>query len=68
MSVQPSSRRSGIGTITFAIILVVFGAYYLLRNTFGLDLPQLESEQVLPALAIIIGVMLLVRVWMDRRA
>ena len=65
MSVQPSARRSGIGTVAFALILLVFGGYYLLRNTFGIDLPQLESEQVVPALAVIIGIVLLVRVWRD---
>ena len=65
MSVQPSTRRSGIGTIAVALILLVFGCYYLLRNTFGIDLPQLESDQVVPALAVIIGVVMLLRVWRD---
>jgi hypothetical protein len=59
-------RRSGVGTVVVALILIVIGGYYVIRNTFGIDLPQLDSDQVVPMIAVVIGVALLYRVWADR--
>jgi hypothetical protein len=59
-------RRSGVGTVVVALILIVIGGYYVIRNTFGIDLPQLDSDQVVPVIAVVIGVALLYRVWADR--
>jgi hypothetical protein len=66
MSSQQRVRRSGVGTVVVALILILIGCYYLLRNTLGVDLPPLDAEQVVPAIAIVIGIALLYRVWRDR--
>lgn len=61
------ARRAGVGTLVLAVILIAVGSYYVLRNTFGLSLPDLDSEQVVPALAVVLGLVLILRVWQDRR-
>ena len=68
MSVRQSSRRTGVGTIVIGLILVVLGGYYVLRNTLGIELPQLDSNQVLPVIAVVVGFALLYRAWSDRSA
>lgn len=68
MSGYRSARRTGVGTVVFAIVLVVIGGYYVLRNTLGLDLPELDSDQVVPIIAVVIGLALLYRAWTDREA
>ena len=35
------ARRSGVGTVVIALILIFVGGYYVLRNTLGIDLPEL---------------------------
>lgn len=65
MSESRVRRRSNVGAVVIALILVVVGGYYVLRNTLGMDLPELNSDQVVPVLAVIIGVAMLYRVWTD---
>jgi protein-S-isoprenylcysteine O-methyltransferase Ste14 len=65
---RQSARRSGVGAVVVGVILIVLGGYYVLRNAFGFDLPELESEVVVPAIAVIVGLALLYRVWRDRDA
>ncbi len=60
------ARRSGIGTVFVALVLIILGSYYLLRNTFGIDLPQPEQEAVVATIAVIGGVLLLYRAWRER--
>ena len=59
-------RRSGIGTVFVALVLIAVGGYYLLRNTLGLELPELDSEAVVAGIAVLGGLVLLLRVWADR--
>jgi hypothetical protein len=50
----------------FALVLIVLGTYYLLRNTLGIDLPQLEGEAVAAFIAVLGGIALLLRAWQER--
>lgn len=61
------SRSPGWGGVVFALLLIGVGGWYLLRNTFGLDLPELDGETVWPILVVLLGVAILVRA-MGRRS
>ena len=66
---QGGSRRGvSVGAVILGLILVSIGGYYVLRNTLGLDLPELDSEMVVPVIAVLIGVALLYREWRDHGA
>jgi hypothetical protein len=66
MTFTPVRRRSGLGTLFIALVLLIVGGYYLLRNTLGFDLPELDSDVVVPVLAVIAGALLLYRYWGER--
>lgn len=51
------------GGLLLAVVLIVVGGYFLLRNTFGLSLPDISWNQFWPALVIVIGVVALARGW-----
>ena len=59
MSEHRLARRSGVGTVVIALILIFVGGYDVLRNTLGIDLPELDSDQVVPLIAVILGLALL---------
>ena len=40
----------------------------MLRNTLGIDLPELDSDQVVPLIAVIFGLALLYRAWQENGA
>jgi hypothetical protein len=61
-------RISGIGALLLAVLLLVIGGYYLLRNTLGMNLPELNGEAIWPILVIILGIGLLSRVWETKPA
>ena len=66
MAITHPRRRSGLGTLFIALVLLLVGGYYVLRNTLGIDLPELDSDAVAPVLAVVAGVLLLYRYWADR--
>lgn len=68
MSEQRVRRRSGVGTVVIALILIFVGSYYVLRNTLGIDLPELDSDQVVPLVAVVLGLALLYRAWRENAA
>ena len=68
MSERRLARRSGVGTVVIALILIFVGGYYVLRNTLGIDLPELDSDQVVPLIAVILGLALLYRAWQENDA
>jgi TRAP-type C4-dicarboxylate transport system permease small subunit len=45
-----------MGAILFGLILLAVGGYYLLRNTFGIDIPELSWDAIWPLLVIVLGV------------
>ena len=68
MSQHRVARRSGVGTVVFALVLIVIGGYYVLRNTLGIGLPELDSDQIVPLIAVILGLALLYRAWQENGA
>lgn len=61
-------RVSGMGALLLAVLLLAVGGYYLFRNTFGVNLPELNGDAIWPILIIILGIGLLTRVWEARPA
>jgi uncharacterized integral membrane protein len=53
-------RRLDFGGIVFGAILLVVGGYFLLRNTFGFEIPDLDWDMIWPLLIIALGVSVLV--------
>lgn len=51
------------GGLIFAAILIIVGAYFLLRDTFDIALPELSWDQLWPVLLILLGVAVVVRGW-----
>ncbi len=66
MASQGTARRSGIVGVFAGVVLIVLGGYYLLRTTFGIDLPEVEAETVLAIIGVLGGIALLIRAWTDR--
>ena len=54
-------RSRDIGAVLFGAILLFVGAYYLLRNTLGFDLGELDGERIWPVAVVAIGAMILIR-------
>ena len=52
--------RRDIGGILFGGILLFIGVYYLLRNTLGFDLGELDGEAIWPLFVLALGVVILV--------
>lgn len=47
--------ESSLPGLMFGAILVLVGAYYLLTRTLGVDLPQLDWDQIWPLFVIALG-------------
>ena len=56
-------RRLDLGGIIFGAILLLVGGYYLLRNTLGFTIPELDWDMLWPVLVIAIGVAVLYGAW-----
>ncbi len=61
-------RRLDLGALFFGAILLFVGGYYLLTNTFGIDLPELDWDRFWPVVVIGLGVVVLVKALQERRA
>lgn len=61
-------RRLDVGGIIFGLILLGVGAWYLLRNTFEVDLPELQWDMLWPVLIIALGIGIVWRAWDRQRA
>lgn len=48
--------RLDYGGLVFGGILLFVGAFYLLRNTLGFDLGELDWEAIWPVLVVLLGV------------
>ena len=53
--------RDGLGALLFGAILLFVGGYYLLRNTLGFDLGELDGERIWPVAVIVIGALIVIR-------
>jgi len=54
-------RMVDIGALIFGAILLLVGGYYLLVNTFGFDLPELNWDMIWPIAVIGLGVAVVAR-------
>ncbi len=54
MQTRHAGRLDG-GALILGAILLIVGVYYLLTNTFGLDLPDLNWDMIWPLFVIAIG-------------
>jgi hypothetical protein len=61
-----TSRFGNWGGIVFALLLIVVGGWYLLRNTFGLDMPPLDGDALWPIIVLAIGIGILLRAVTER--
>lgn len=49
------NRRIDFGGLVFGVIILFVGGYYVLRNTLGLDLGELDWEPIWPVLLVLLG-------------
>jgi uncharacterized integral membrane protein len=63
---QVQGHRLDLGALVFGVILLLVGGYYLLRNTFGIEIPELVGVMIWPVLIIVLGAAVLYRA-MGRR-
>lgn len=54
------------GALLLGLIILAVGTYYLLVNTFGLSLPELNWDQIWPLFVIALGLGILYSAWMKR--
>lgn len=59
-------RRRDAGGLIFGGILLVVGIYYLLQRTMGLDIPDLNWDQIWPVFVILLGGGILYGAWSRR--
>jgi hypothetical protein len=50
-----AGHRVDLGALIFGAILLMVGGYYLLVNTFGFELPELDWDQIWPIALIALG-------------
>ena len=51
--------RVEFGRLIFGLVVLFVGAYFLLRNTFGFSLPELDSDAIWPIFVIGLGFVIL---------
>jgi hypothetical protein len=56
-------RKIDIGAIIFGVLVLGIGIYYLLVNTFGLALPDLDWDMIWPIAVIALGIGILWGAW-----
>lgn len=48
--------RRDVGGIVFGLVVVLVGGYFVLRDTLGLAIPELNWDQIWPLIVLAIGV------------
>ena len=56
-------RRIDVGAILFGLIVLGVGVYYVLVNTFGLELAALDGDKIWPLAVVALGIGILWRAW-----
>lgn len=56
-------RRLDVGAVIIGLVILAVGGYFLLENTFGLVLPELNWDMIWPLFIIAIGVGIVWRAW-----
>ena len=49
-------RRLDLGAILLGVTLAIVGGYYMLTNTFGFSLGEINWDAIWPILVIVVGV------------
>lgn len=61
-----AGRGVDVGALVFGAILLLVGGYYLLVNTFGVQLPELNWDQIWPLAIIGLGILVVARALQTR--
>lgn len=56
-------RQIDVGAIILGVLILGVGIYYLLANTFGLALPDLNWDMIWPIAVIALGIGILLGAW-----
>jgi len=56
-----------VGWLLFGLLILFVGCYYVLRNTLGFSLPELDGEAIWPLAVIALGVGIVYRAWWTYR-
>jgi hypothetical protein len=48
-------RNFDFGALIFGLVVLGVGVYYLLQNTLGLQMPDLDWDKIWPFLVIVLG-------------
>jgi hypothetical protein len=51
--------RADLGRLIFGLVVLFVGVWFLFRNTFGINLPELDSDMIWPVLVIGLGLAIL---------
>jgi hypothetical protein len=61
-----AGHKVDVGALIFGAILLFVGGYYLLVNTFGVALPDLDWDQIWPIAVIGLGIVVVARAVQSR--
>jgi hypothetical protein len=56
-------RRPDTGGVIVGLIILGVGVYYLLENTFGFAMPELDWDKIWPLALVILGVAIVWGAW-----
>jgi len=56
-------RRLDVGALILGVLILEVGIYYLLVNTFGFELPDLDWDMIWPIAVIALGLGILWGAW-----
>jgi TRAP-type C4-dicarboxylate transport system permease small subunit len=56
-----AGHKVDVGALIFGAILLLVGGYYLLVNTFGFELPELNWDMIWPIAVIALGLAVVAR-------
>ena len=61
-----AGHRVDLGALIFGALLLLVGGYYLLVNTFGVQLPELDWDQIWPIALIVLGLAVVAKALQSR--
>ncbi len=56
-------RSLDVGALIIGLLILGVGVYYLLTNTFGFEMPELDWDQIWPIAVIALGLGILWQTW-----
>ena len=61
-------HRSDLGALILGAVILFAGIYYLLRNTLGFNLDELDWDPIWPVIVIVLGVAMIYGAVFRRRS